>query len=91
MAGFVNFKYRDGYIPTHTKCSFNSMKILTVKNVIVKKALTFMHKIKYFPNLHPKSVRDTVPNYALNYSSTYENKMALLENAGPYFRTSIFY
>ena len=25
MAGFVNFKYRDGIIPSHTKPSFNSM------------------------------------------------------------------
>ena len=32
MAGFVNFKYRDETIPTHTNYSFNSMKVLTVQN-----------------------------------------------------------
>ena len=88
MAGFVNFKYRDGMIPSHTKSSFNSMKVLTVQNFIAKNALIFIHKVLCFPHLLPKSVRETVPNNVLNYSSTYENNRALLEsyeNAGPYF------
>ena len=45
-----------------------------------------MHKIRYFPYLLPKSVRETIPNNATYYSSTQENKMAWLEtyeNAGP--------
>ena len=41
MAGFVNFKYRDGIIPTHTKSSFNCMKVLTVQDFIAKNALLF--------------------------------------------------
>ena len=56
MAGFVNFRYRDGII----------MKVLTVQNVIAKNALIFMHKITYFQNLLPKSVRETLPNNAHN-------------------------
>ena len=97
MTEFVNFKYREIVLflfLKHTKFSFNSMEVLTVQNVIAKNGLIFMHKIIYFPNLPSKSVRETIPNNAPNYSSMHENNMNWLEtynNAGPYFRTSIFY
>ena len=60
------FKYRNDLIPPHTKSSFNSMKVLTVLNVIAKNALFFMHKIRYFLNLLPKSVIETIPSNAPN-------------------------
>ena len=64
------------------------IKVLTVQKVIAKNAHIFMHKIVYFPNLLPKSVREAIPNIAPNYTN--EDNMALVEtyeNAGPYFRT----
>ena len=57
-------------------------------------ALIFMHKIRYFANLLPKSVTETIPNNAPNNNSMHANNMASLEtykNADPYFHTSIFY
>ena len=45
----VNFKYRDGIIPSHTKLTFEEMNVLTVQNVIVKNALIFMQKIRNVP------------------------------------------
>ena len=94
MEGFVNFKFRDGIIPTHTKSTFNEMNVLTVQNVVVKNALIFMHKIRYFPDLLPRSIRETIPSNAPIHNSTYEHCESWLEtyeHAGPYYRTSVFY
>ena len=94
MEGFVNFKYRDGIIPSHTKSTFKEMNVLTVQNLIVQNALIFMHKIKYFPTLLPKSIRETIPTNAPTQNSTHESCASWLEiyeYAGPYYRTSIFY
>ena len=87
MAGFVNFKYRDGIIPLHTKSSFNSTKVLTVQNVLPKILLFSytLHKLIRFPHLLPNSVRNTVPNNGPNYSSTYENNMAWLGTYENYY------
>ena len=53
MAGFVNFKYRDGIIPALTKSKSNSPKCHC------KKCSYFYVKIKYFPNKLLKSERPT--------------------------------
>ena len=94
MEGFVNFKYRDGIIPSHTKLTFKEMNVLTVQNVIVKNALIFMHKIRNVPTLIPKSIRETIPSNAPTQNSTHENCapwLEIYEHAGPYYRTSVFY
>ena len=94
MEGFVNFKYRDGEIPTHTKSTFNEMSVLTVQNLILKNALIFMHKVRYFPELLPKSIRETIPSNAPTQNSTHENCASWLEfyeHSSPYYRTSVFY
>ena len=36
MPGYVNYYYKDGICPSHTKSSFNDLGILTVHNVILK-------------------------------------------------------
>ena len=73
------------------------MKVLTVQNVIANNARIFMLKIRYFPNLLPKSLRETLSNNAPNYSFTHENNMACLEtrmlvliSARQYFKKSSF-
>ena len=67
-AGFVNFKYRDGIIPTHTKSSFNSMKVLT--NFLAKNVHVSLHKIRIISKFTSKSerisVRKAIPNNAHN-------------------------
>ena len=60
MPGFINFFYKDGEIPTHTKSFFIEQEILTVQSVILKNILIFMNKVHNFPQLLPKSVLDTV-------------------------------
>ena len=64
MAGFYNFRYRDSIIPMLTKFSLSLMKVLTVKNVTGKNYLISMPKIRYFPNLLPKFVRERIPKNA---------------------------
>ena len=47
MPGHVNFYYRNGVKPTHTKPFFNQFNVLTVQGIIVKYALVFMNKVYY--------------------------------------------
>ena len=42
--GFINHKYKDGELPSHTKPYFTKFKILTVQNTAALNALAFMHK-----------------------------------------------
>ena len=44
MPGFVNYFYKDGNTPHHTKAAFKEYGILTIQNVIVKNAMLFMYK-----------------------------------------------
>ena len=39
MPGYVNYFYKEGEPPAHTKSSFNSMKIHTIHSIITKNAL----------------------------------------------------
>ena len=50
MAGYVNYRYKDGKIPDHTKPAFKEHGVLTVQGVIVKNALILMHKINNMPS-----------------------------------------
>ncbi len=92
MPGFVNYKYRDGQLPAHTKSSFNNYDILTVHRVILKNALTLMHKVKHFPKTLPQSILDLFVNNRPDYGSSYEDAgdwLAVYNKT--YFRASIFY
>ena len=78
MPGYVNYFYTNGEIPAHTKTSFKEYDILTIHGVIVRNALILMHKIKYFPNTVPNSIRSLFADNTLTYESTYENSEAWL-------------
>ena len=64
IPGFVNYWYKDGTPPAHTKSSFITHKILTVHNIIVKNALIYMHKLKNMPQLLPTSIKNMIPPHA---------------------------
>ena len=94
MPGYVNYYFKDGTAPAHTKAGFTKLNVLSVHGVIVKNALIFMHKIKYFPNMLPISVRDTIASNSptAESNSTHETCEAWLENFGnSYHRKSIFF
>ena len=57
MPGYVNYFYKDGQLPAHTRDSFKEYGILTIHGIIVKYALVLMHRVKYFPETVPKSIK----------------------------------
>ena len=92
MPGWVDYFYKDGVIPTHTKQFFNKSKILTVQNVILKNMLIFMNKIHNYTHMLPQSVSQTIaldspsPLNNTDYKSDWYAKY----NSIPYV-TSTFY
>ena len=92
MPGHVNYFYKDGQQPSHTRDSFKEYNILTVHGIIAKNALILMHKIKNFPSSVPASVRNLFPNNMPTYDSTHETCAEWLQDySGRAYRTSIFY
>ena len=90
--GYVNYFYKDGQLPAHTKDSFKEYEILTIHGVIVRNALVLMHKIKNFPNTIPNSIKSLLPNNIPTLESDHESSAAWLDTYGsPIFRSSIFY
>ena len=91
MPGYVNYFYKDGKLPAHTKTSFFNYDILTIHGVIIKNALLFMHKIKHFPSSLPLSIRDTIPENVPTIDSNHENCSKWLEKYGQScYASSIF-
>ena len=92
MPGYVNYWYKEGTLPTHTKRSFRDFNILTVHNIIAKNALILMHKINHFPDTVPSSIRNCFPSSRPALASDHENCAEWLKvyNEIPY-RASIFY
>ena len=93
MGGYINYKYHDGEMPTHTKSTFFLHQILTIQSIIVKNALLFMHKIQHFPNLLPQSIVETIPENVPKFGSTHETSYDWLktyELTGHLYRRSIF-
>ena len=91
MPGNINYFYMDGKIPEHTKQKFEEYNILTVHGIIVKNALIFLHKLKHFPNMLPKSIVDMMPDNMPTTGSDYENSadwMSIYNNA--HYRASVF-
>ena len=92
MPGYVNYQYKDGVQPSHTKSSFHNNCILTVHGLIVKNALILMHKVKHFPRSLPNSVLNMFPNNIPNLGSDHTSSAAWLSVYGNMnFTSSIFY
>ena len=92
MPGNVNYFYRDGQLPTSTKSSFRDYKILTVHSIIVKNAISFMHRTKHFPNSYPPSITQIIPQNAPTIGSDHMSAAEWLDTYGTQiYRPSIFY
>ena len=62
MPGHVNYYYKDGKLPTHTKPGFTSLSVLTVHNVILKNMLSYINSFFNFPGSLPLNVRSCIPD-----------------------------
>jgi hypothetical protein len=92
VPGFVNYFYKDGKLPAHTKSSFNKFKILTIHNIIIKNTIVAMYKITNLPDLIPKSVGATISPNAPTCGSNHETCEDWLNVYGsPVFRKSFFF
>ena len=60
IPGFINYNYRDGVHPGHTKSAFNEYKILNIYNIIALNAFIFMEKTRTFNSLLPPSILSTI-------------------------------
>ena len=92
IPGFINYKYKDGNIPGHTKEFFSEYKILTVHNIIAVNTLIFMQKIRNYSSLLPPSIIKTISNDSPTTESTHEScEKWLIEYNNCYYNKSIFF
>ena len=92
VPGFINYKYKDGELPGHTKSFFKEYNILTIQGIIALNALLFMHKVRNFPRSLPKSIVDTIPDNSPLPDSTHETcEPWLMTYNSIHFRSSLFY
>ena len=92
VPGFVNYHYKDGKMPDHTKPFFAKHNILTVQGVIVLNALLFLHKVRHFPRSLPMSLTNTIPDNIPIPGSTHETcEDWLSEFNNNVYRTSLFF
>ena len=92
IPGYINYRYRDGKTPGHTKSSFKEYGILTVQGIIAKNALTLMYSINQHGDLLPKSVKNLIPNNAPTEDDTHQSCAEwLLKYSCRHFKTSLFF
>ena len=92
IPGFINYKYRDGEIPGHTKSAFTEYKILTIHGIITQNTLIFIRKIRNFHSLLPPPIVATISQESPVIGSTHvtcENWLKFYDNY--LYRTSVFY
>ena len=92
IPGHINYMYRDGALPTHTKSFFDKFNILTVHGIVAINTLTFIHKVQNLPQTLPMSVRDTIPSDAPTHGSDHEMCGEWLKTYGSNsFSKSVFF
>ena len=92
IPGFINYKYRKGCLPGHTKSAFSAYKILTIQNIISFNSFLFMFKVEHFPLLLPLSIRKTISSHCSRPDSTHitcENWLNIYNNF--HYSKSLFY
>ena len=61
IPGYVNYFFKDGKLPDHTKSAFNEYKILTIHNIIALNTLLIIEKMRSFTSSLPPSIVLTIP------------------------------
>ena len=92
IPGFINYFFKDGITPLHTKPSFNEYNILTIHNIIAKNVMIFMNKVHNSPSLLPPSIKNLIPDNAPIPGSTHETCLAWIDCFRTIrLRNSLFY
>ena len=92
MPGRINYFYKDGICPSHTKQGFTEYYILTVQNIILKNLMILLNKAHNYPHLLPRSVRDTFHTDSPNPTAPtdYTSEWYTTYNRTPYNNTVFF-
>ena len=90
--GHVNYFYKDGSCPSHTKPYFTNLQILTVHNIILKNCITFFNTKYHFPETLPSSIHDIIPHNSPSHLLTPEQCSDWYEkyNNHPFNKTIFF-
>ena len=92
IPGFINYKYKNGKIPGHTKEFFSKYKILSIHSIIIFNAFIFMQKIINYPSLLPPSILKTISQDGPIPGSTHNTcQKWLTDYNNCYYRNSIFF
>ena len=94
MPGYINYYYKEGIAPTHTKQAFAKYKIPTVHNIITKNAILFMLKTFKFKFCLPPSICQLIPDNVPTPSSTYDDPETVVWTSTyntSHFRASLFF
>ena len=73
IPGYINYKYKDGKTPGHTKSKFTEYKILSIQNLVAMNALILMQKFQNYPSLLPPSIKETISAYSPVDGSNHES------------------
>lgn len=90
--GYINYYYKEGRLPTHTKTFFTKHGILTVHNIILKNIMSFLNAIFYFPETLPQSIIQLIPSNSPSPTTPVENCSSWysMYNSIPYNKTIFF-
>ena len=92
MPGYVQYNYKNGILPGHTKLTFLNYKILTIYNIIAFNALLLLHKVRNIPSLVPSSIRATISEDSPGPQSNYETCENWLKTYGTHiYSKSVFF
>ena len=93
IPGYVNYYYKDGKLPTHTKATFHKHKILTIHGIIVKNLLVFVQKLKFQTDSLPISVRNTIhPDAPITLDPVTDDNLTWYNNHNDnWYRKSLFF
>ena len=92
IPGYIQYNYKDGITPGHTKEYFNEYKILTVHNIIALNALLMIKKIHSYPSLLPNSITETIPTNSPEPGSNHNDCETWLRTYNTtIYRNSLFF
>ena len=92
IPGFINYRYKDGETPGHTKPYFSEYKILNVHNLIALNSIMLTHKARYYKDALPSSVVDTISEDSPLRTSSHSDCLDWLSKYGkPTYKKSVFY
>ena len=92
VPGFINYFYKQGIQPGHTKPYFREYKILTIHSIVALNSLLFVHKSRNFRDSLPLEVSSTISPDSPSYQATIESAETWLSKYNTsVFRSSVFF